>query len=202
LEARASERLSARTHEPPARPLGGKCRRKPSSAAKWRRPTSLNGSPLATAIARPMNFQIARWSESENLLGNSLVSRTEPLRTVKSPVAQLASEFRGPRNRPVSSLPSGSSWENHLSNEPPKGRQVTGVRGSRHFDPCDSAKRRVRPPESHRHPRFWRLFCKPARLYGGEKPVTFRCFISGTGDFPMLSCAEPVTFRCSPAPNR
>jgi hypothetical protein len=152
----------------------------------------LNGVSARCGIA-PSNdlFQIARCRNSEKLLGNSPVSRTEPLRTIKSPVAQLAGEFRGPRNRSVSSLLSGPSREITYRTSP-KGRKVTGLRGSRRFDPCDSAKRRVRPPESHRYPRFWRLFCKPVRLYGGEKPVTFRCLISRTGDFPTLSCAEPV----------
>jgi hypothetical protein len=115
--------------------------------------------------------------------------RTAPHRKI---TGRRASEFRGSRNRLISSLLLGPSLENHLSNTPRKGRKVTGVRGPRHFDPCDSAKGRVRPPESHRYVHFWRLFCNPARLYGGEKPVTFRCCISRTGDFPMLSCAEPV----------
>src|ERR1700722_5605517 len=67
-----------------------------------------------------MIFQIARCRKSEKLLGNSPMSRTEPLRTIKSPVAQLAGEFRGPRNRSVSSLLSGPSREITYRTSPPK----------------------------------------------------------------------------------
>jgi hypothetical protein len=95
----------------------------------------------------PMIFQIARCRKSEKLLGNSPMSRTEPLRTIKSPVAQLAGkspvaqlagkspvaqlagkspvaqlagEFRGPRNQSVSSLLSGPSREITYRTSPPK----------------------------------------------------------------------------------
>jgi hypothetical protein len=86
----------------------------------------------------PMIFQIARCRKSEKLLGNSPMSRTEPLRTIKSPVAQLAGkspvaqlagkspvaqlagEFRGPRNQSVSSLLSGPSREITYRASPPK----------------------------------------------------------------------------------
>src|ERR1700722_16649990 len=138
-----------------------------------------------------MIFQIARCRKSEKLLGNSPMSRTEPLRTIKSPVAQLAGEFRGPRNRSVSSLLSGPSREITYRTSPPKAGK------SPVFADLGALTRAIRQEEGPTTgispvSALWRLFCKPGRLYGGEKPVTFRCFISGTGDFPMLSCAEPV----------
>ena len=117
--------------------------------------------------------------------------------------ARRAREFLSRSPKPAIFWPSVATFaETHLLNDPAKARKVTGVRWHRHFDRYDSAEGRVGPPESHRYARSWRLFCNLARLCEGEKPVTFRCHMFRTSDFPMLSCTEPVILPRDSTENR